>query len=183
MLQQVKIMFTPEAALIINLAVKDSTAPPLDSQNQRVFNDVLEHGVHGDFYRVELESGMTYQYPSHKIERIRSHWLNKPTLTALSDDHIAVINNAIDLECADELAKIDAELAKLDDELAEIDAELASELAQINAELDGELAQIDAELGGELAALDEQLASELIDLGALVAADLVNIDLQLFSIE
>jgi hypothetical protein len=73
-LQKLKIMFTPDAALKINLAIKGSNVPPLDSQNQRVFNDVFDHGVEGDFYHVELNDGYGFSYPNRNIERISSSW-------------------------------------------------------------------------------------------------------------
>lgn len=67
-------MFTPEAAHKINAACKGSSVTPLDSENQRVFDDVFDHSVNGDFYTVELASGKGFSYPTRNIERVRSAW-------------------------------------------------------------------------------------------------------------
>ncbi len=90
-LQQVKIMFTLEASHDINAACKGLGVPPLDHKNQRVFNDVLDHGFYGDFYTVKLNSGESYSYPSRNIERIRHEWREDE----LTSEQVDIINRAV----------------------------------------------------------------------------------------
>jgi hypothetical protein len=108
-LQQVKIMFTPEAALKINLAVKGSSVTPLDSENQRVFNDVFDHGVNGEFYTIELESGKGFSYPNRNIERIRSAWQDEPFNE--DDEALQNIFDEIDGQLEEQLDQIDRDYA------------------------------------------------------------------------
>jgi hypothetical protein len=119
-LQQVKIMFTPEAAHKINAACKGSSVSPLDSENQRVLNDVFDHGVDGPFYAVELNSGVGYKYPSEDIKRIRSAWQEEQEdLTevlgpiALDDDSylLAGFNEQDTADLIEEFAAIELEYA------------------------------------------------------------------------
>ena len=129
-LQQVKIMFTPEAAHKINAACKGSSVTPLDSENQRVFNDVFDHGAEDGYYTVELNSGKGFSYPNRNIERVRSSWQK----IALHD----AVSGGVSLY-DDEVYDLDDELAT---EYAEIDAELAVELAEIEADFQAEIADL-----------------------------------------
>lgn len=135
-LQQVKIMFTPEAAHKISAACKGSSVTPLDSENQRVFNDVFEHGVDGEYYTVELNSGKGFSYPNRNIERVRSAWQDEPAVTVeqIEADLAAIDNGTFDAELAAELAAEHAALdAQLEVDLAEIEADYQVELADIMA--------------------------------------------------
>ena len=134
-LQQVKIMFTPEAAHKINAACKGSSVTPLDAENQRVFDDVSEHGAADGYYTVELSSGKGFSYPNRNIERVRSSWQkialhNADEVYGLDDGEPRGSDLCMSLDAEDEAYILSLDL---DFEAAN---ELRDEFASINAEFD-----------------------------------------------
>lgn len=163
-LQQVKIMFTTEAAHKINAACKGSSVTPLDSENQRVFNDVFDHGVNGEFYTVELASGKGFSYPTRNIERVRSADLVEDKSVLDQDDAVifaildSLFSNVLNSKPTTKADIVAAGLynESLELELQAIKQELASELAEIEAEMIAEIEAAQSEYDEDIARLYRQ---------------------------
>lgn len=139
-------MFTADAALKINSAVKGSNVSPLDAQNQRVFEDVAELNQSSSFLNVELKNGNMYSYPNRNIERITSKPQQCMDLLNVEDIIEGLFVDIFSQEFgqAEANAKTDFEADLLDGFDEDEQAELLEEFAEIDQEYANALHEIDA---------------------------------------
>lgn len=147
-------MFAADVALKINAACKGSNVTPLDEQNQRIFEDVVDLNQSPIFLNVELKNGNIYSYPNRNIERITSKPQQCTDLLNVEDiiEGLFVDIFSQEFEQAEANAKTDFEAnAKTDFEADLLDgfdedeqAELLEEFAEIDLEYEDALHEIDA---------------------------------------